>query len=163
MENSISSQNYDGLIIVASPNHTVKIKEIAKLLEITAKYDAATGTETVVLPLPAFPASRLVYAPTGPIDVDYDDVRVFKKAAVKGVQRALKAGIKKPLLVLDEEDTHFANVGLAIVLGALEALYVVRGPIQAADARAFVLSSLFDLLSQIPPTRVQISETNLIN
>jgi len=60
----------------------------------------------------------------GPIDPDYDDVRIFHKAASAGVKRALKAGSKQPLLVLFGEE--FKNGKLVTILGALDVLYTVR-------------------------------------
>lgn len=59
----------------------------------------------------------------GPIDADYDDVRIFKKAASAGVKRAVKAGSKRPLLVLFGEE--FKNGKLVTILGALDVLYTV--------------------------------------
>lgn len=86
--------------------------------------DPALESEIGILPAPDLPGKRLVHAPTGKIDPDYDDVRVLKNAAFKGMKRALKAKITKPLLILDA--TKFENGALAILLGALQALYVVR-------------------------------------
>lgn len=60
---------------------------------------------------------------TGPLDPDYDDARVFKRTAAVGIKRALKAGSKRPLLVLEEN--NFKNGQLVALLGALEALYTV--------------------------------------
>lgn len=73
-----------------------------------------------------------MHAPTGPIDPDYDDVRIFRETAAKGIKRALKSGITKPLLVL-EENPIFENSELATLLGALQALYVVSGTICFTD------------------------------
>ncbi|KAF4525276.1 hypothetical protein B566_EDAN009359 [Ephemera danica] len=44
------------------------------------------------------PCRRLVYAPTGKINRDFDDVRSYMDASGNGMRRALKAGIRKPLL-----------------------------------------------------------------
>lgn len=76
-------------------------------------------SEVAILPLPMLHAGRLVHAPTGPIDPDYDDLRIFKEAAIKGVKRAVKAGSKKLLVVLPGEMT-------VSLLGVFEALYSVR-------------------------------------
>ncbi|RZB40961.1 aminopeptidase W07G4.4, partial [Asbolus verrucosus] len=129
IENSLQSADYDGLLLVSSPNQLLKSTKLSTIINDAFSYDPALETETAVLPVPDLPAKRLVHAPTGPIDPDYDDVRVFKNAAVKGMKRALKAGVTKPLLVL-EENPAFENTELVTLLGALQALYV---PIQVRE------------------------------
>nr|CAD7197728.1 unnamed protein product [Timema douglasi] len=74
----------------------------------------------------ALPARRLVYSPTGKINREYHDVRSFSEAAGRGIKRALKAGMKSPLLVLTSHE-RFKQSEVVTLLGALEALYV---PIQ---------------------------------
>lgn len=121
-DDDLRSSQYDGLVLVSWPNAPAP-KIIGDVLDNALRLDEGLKTETAVLHVPNVPAGRLVYAPTGPIDPDYHDVRVFKQAALKGMQRALKAGIKKPLLVT-RKHADYVNSELAIVLGALEALYV---------------------------------------
>ena len=69
------------------------------------------------------PLNRLVYAPTGPQNRDYDDVRRYYDAAFNGIQKALKVGMKSPFLVV-VESKYFQHCKLAALLGALQALYV---------------------------------------
>lgn len=66
----------------------------------------------------------VVYSPL-PEFTDYHDVREYKKAAAKSLERAIKGGFKSPLLVVPQS-TRFANAELCTVLGALEELYMVR-------------------------------------
>ncbi|PFX15966.1 putative aminopeptidase W07G4.4 [Stylophora pistillata] len=86
-----------------------------------AKVDKAVGVETLV-----FSCAQdlpVVYAPTGPVNRDYDDVRRYYDAAVNGIKRALKGGSRCPLLVTISKDT-FPNAWSVSLLGALHALYV---------------------------------------
>lgn len=70
---------------------------------------------------------RIVYAPLGELD-DYDDVRVYERAAGKGIARAIKAGSKNPVLVLPTIDGgRFRFGALSTLLGAFHQLYVVSG------------------------------------
>ncbi|CAH1394814.1 unnamed protein product [Nezara viridula] len=69
------------------------------------------------------PAKRLFYSPTGPISPEYHDVRCFSEAARKGITRAVKAGVKAPLLVLGKYPT-FPQSQLVSLLGVMEGLYV---------------------------------------
>lgn len=77
----------------------------------------------------------VVWSPTGPLNRDYDDVRRYKDAADKGIKRALKAGKKKPLLVVDSTDgprsQDYQDAVLVALLGAFEAIYV---PIEVREA-----------------------------
>lgn len=66
---------------------------------------------------------RLIFSPVSSL-TDYDDVRSFSEAANKGIERAIKAGVTKPLLLLPSGE-KFQNAELVALLGALEALYVV--------------------------------------
>lgn len=59
------------------------------------------------------------------MDVDYDDIRSIKRAAYAGTKRAIKAGLKRPLVVLHEHP-RFQNAELVTLLAVLEAAYVVR-------------------------------------
>ncbi|XP_069774006.1 putative aminopeptidase W07G4.4 isoform X2 [Narcine bancroftii] len=79
--------------------------------------------EVVLIHAPLLPGARVIFSPTGPLNRDYDDVRRFSDAAVHGIKRALKAGIKNPILVCPPEGL-FKDAPLVTALGALHALYV---------------------------------------
>lgn len=117
--------------------------------------DSALEKEVVVLKVPGLPGNRLVFAPTGPVNRDYDDVRRFSDAAASGIKRsdvcphyvtfwhhrpsdpyvtvslicvssrALKAGMQRPLLVCPQHQ-DYKTCRLVAALGALQALYMVR-------------------------------------
>lgn len=65
---------------------------------------------------------RYVYAPTGPLNRCYDDVRRVQEAAVLGLEKAIKLGSEKPLL-LNCVPKSFENADLVAVLGALDAIH----------------------------------------
>ncbi|VEN50398.1 unnamed protein product, partial [Callosobruchus maculatus] len=130
--NAVSWQDidgYDGIVLVTAPDQLVIQKILHDAITEAQQYDASLTTELVVLPLPSL-KSKLVHSPTGPIDPDYGDVRAFKKAAASGIKRALKSGMKTPLLVL-EEHPRFQRAELVTLLGALQAIYV---PIQLRES-----------------------------
>lgn len=123
IEPNICSCDYDGIILVSGSAPGFDEPEPFKtVLYSAAQIDSALGVIGAVLPI-NLPAKRLIYSPTGPLNMDYHDVRSFAEAATSGIKRALKAGVKKPLLVL-LPDVRFENVELVTLLGALEALYV---------------------------------------
>ncbi|KAG7190674.1 hypothetical protein KM043_006752 [Ampulex compressa] len=123
IEPNICSCDYDGIILVSGNAPGLDEPEPFKtVLYSAAQIDAALGVIGAVLPI-NLPAKRLVYSPTGPLNMDYHDVRSFAEAATKGIKRALKAGVRCPLLAL-LPDVRFENVELVTLLGALEGLYV---------------------------------------
>ncbi|OAD55072.1 Putative aminopeptidase W07G4.4 [Eufriesea mexicana] len=123
IEPNICSCDYDGIILVSGCAPGFDEPEPFKtVLFSAAQIDSALGVIGAVLPI-NLPAKRLIYSPTGPLNMDYDDVRSFGEAATKGVERALKAGVRCPLFAL-LPDIRFENVELVTLLGALEGLYV---------------------------------------
>ena len=73
-----------------------------------------------------------MWSPTGPLNRDYDDVRRYKDASIKGVNRALKAGKRTPILLVDNNNNNEYEASLLVtLLGALEAVYV---PIEVREA-----------------------------
>lgn len=52
--------------------------------------DSGLGEEVVVIKVPGLPGNRLVFASTGPVNRDYDDIRRFSDAAVNGIQRSVE-------------------------------------------------------------------------
>ena len=72
--------------------------------------------------------NRMVYAPTGPVNRDYDDARRYYDAASNGIKRALAAGSKTPVLAFPSE-TSFEHAWTVSAFGALQALYT---PIEVA-------------------------------
>jgi len=123
----LESTDYDSIVLVGSDINGLKklndklFSTVQKHVELDASLESAGGVVPIELP-----SKRLVFAPTGKLDKDYDDVRRYADAAEKGVKRALGAGSKKPMLVV-LPCTKFANAPLVSVLGALQGLYV---PIQ---------------------------------
>lgn len=122
-EGTFSKADYDAVLLVSAAEQNIP-DELAGPISKVRRYDESADKEISIHELPNLPAKRLIYAPTGPIDPDYDDVRSFAEAADKGIKRLLKTGAKKPLLVL-LEDARFPKAELVTLLGALGALYVV--------------------------------------
>jgi len=104
---------------------------LAKYLPSLEQYKSADSSfekEGGIIPLNDGSVKRLIYSPVGPINRDYDDVRRFSDAALKGVKRALKAGAKSPLIALPSSNgsqDKYSLFDVATVLGAYEAIYVV--------------------------------------
>ncbi|XP_075236370.1 dipeptidase B [Lycorma delicatula] len=123
-EQSLSAGGYDAIVYApcSPPSSKEHPEPIRATLQQAAKLDANVETEGGVFEI-NLPSGRLIYSPTGPLNLDYQDVRSLGEAANKGISRALKAGAKSPLLVLPQCST-FPFGQLVSLLGALEALYL---------------------------------------
>lgn len=119
------NQNYDGIVLVTQSHETLtaELECLKAPLQDYSAVDGGLGDEVVVLKVPGLPGNRLVFASTGPVNRDYDDVRRFSDAAINGMKRAMKAGMKRPLLVCPPHCSYEKST-LAAALGALHALYM---------------------------------------
>lgn len=131
---NINDPQFDGVIIVrdTAEDLPAALKPLQESISAYAKLDNAAGkNEVVVIPASTLPSGRIIYAPTGPLTRDYDDVRRFQDAANKGVKRALSAGCKAPLLVVLGHK-QFTLTARVTALGAFHALYT---PIEVREAK----------------------------
>ncbi|KAG5840513.1 hypothetical protein ANANG_G00189600 [Anguilla anguilla] len=129
---SCNDENFDGIVLVA-PGFEKLPSELECLqapLQDYSSVDSAFNEEVVLVKAPGLPGNRLVYASTGPVNRDYDDVRRFSDAAGNGIRRALKAGMQRPLLVCPPHRSY-ENGPLVAALGALHALYM---PLEVREA-----------------------------
>ncbi|XP_044754376.1 putative aminopeptidase W07G4.4 [Coccinella septempunctata] len=152
----LNDPQYDGIILVVAPDQVDSVEEFSGVVKEALALDATLKTEVGVLAIPQFNAKRLIYAPTGAIDVDYDDVRCFRRAGLNAIKRACKAGVKNPLVyILGHPD--YKNAALVTLLGVLEGLYV---PIQI---REFNPSKLHSIQKVGVYGKQSIEKENLIN
>lgn len=141
IETNICSPDYDGIVLVCgTPPGCEEPEPFKTVLFASSQLDADFFNHISILPI-NLPAKRLVYSPTGTIDPDYDDVRLFTVAADKGIKRALQAGVRCPLLVL-LPDSRFENTELVTLLGALQALYVPLEVREIGPERCFKATRL---------------------
>jgi len=121
----LDSHDYDALVLVG-PDYKVSTSEaIISAVSNLAGVDASVASTGCVVPV-GLPCKRLVYSPTGPLDRDYDDLRRFSEAAGTGLKKAVAAGSKNPLLMVQGSmpGKGIEECQLAGLLGALAALYV---------------------------------------
>ncbi|XP_038133133.1 putative aminopeptidase W07G4.4 [Cyprinodon tularosa] len=130
--NDLKDQNFDGIVLVTQSHDTLpaELEFLKAPLQDYSSVDSGLGDEVVLIKVPSLPGDRLIFASTGPVNRDYDDVRRFSDAAVKGIKRALKAGMQRPLLVCPPHK-DYKNSPLVAALGALHALYM---PLEVREA-----------------------------
>ncbi|TWW60131.1 putative aminopeptidase W07G4.4 [Takifugu flavidus] len=126
------NQNFDGIVLVTQSHDTLpaELESLKAPLQDYSSVDSGLGEDVVVLKVPGLPGNRLVFASTGPLNRDYDDIRRFSDAAINGIKRALKAGMQRPLLVCPPHK-DYKNSSLVAALGALQALYM---PLEIREA-----------------------------
>jgi leucyl aminopeptidase len=132
LNQSSDETNSDSIVIVSLKiSKDLLTESLAKYLPSLEQYksaDASFEKEGGIIPLADKSVKRLIYSPVGPINRDYDDVRRFSEAALKGVKRALKAGAKRPIVALPSSSgsqEKYSFYDAATILGAYEAIYVV--------------------------------------
>lgn len=141
-EIDLHSSDYDGILWISTPDQKINNRELHTAVDELRRLDKAAESEIHVFPIKNLPAERLVYSPTGKLDPDYDDARIFRETADKGVRRLLKTGVKRPLVVLPSHEEH-TKAELVALLGVLNTLYVVSRPIYLHN----VLTSFFRKLN----------------
>nr|XP_021193643.2 putative aminopeptidase W07G4.4 [Helicoverpa armigera] len=130
IETNLQSVDYDAVILILYPED-IQVplpRHIQSFIDKIAKVDKHIHKTTTVWNCDYVSGERLVLSPTGKIS-PYHDARVVREAAYKGMVRAMDAGAKKPLLVV-QNVVNFPDGQLVCILGALEALYI---PLQTRE------------------------------
>ncbi|WP_194757539.1 M17 family metallopeptidase [Aliidiomarina indica] len=94
----LATQDFDALILVG-PQFAEVADGIDSAIAEGVRVHAGLLASGGVLACAGVPAERLILAPTGPLDRDYDDVRRFYDAARKAADIAVSAGAKRPVLM----------------------------------------------------------------
>jgi leucyl aminopeptidase len=127
----LDDQRFDAVVLV-SPGNVSGLAPLDRAISHAVKTDARVGRDVLLLPASDVAGGRLIFAPTGPITRDFDDVRRFADAARAGVVRARDAGARAPLLVIHGESARFDKALHVAVLGALAGLWE---PLEARETR----------------------------
>lgn len=124
-------------LIIITPDLALIPSEYAQAVNQAAKVDSRIGKQAVLMINPIAPGSRVIVAPTGPIERDYDDVRRFFDAAKAAITEAKAAGSVNPaMLVLGSDNTRYKNAVSVSYLGACQALWQ---PLEAREYHGDVI------------------------
>ncbi|KAI9253845.1 hypothetical protein BDA99DRAFT_486094 [Phascolomyces articulosus] len=101
---------YDGTIVFFSDKKA--LTSLIPAAQIYADMDQTFGEsiQVIVVPENQGPSKRIVIAPLGSINNDFDDVRRYKDAAFAAGKRALKAGVTAPIVVFADSPKE-SNLG----------------------------------------------------
>ncbi len=87
----------DALVVVATFTSALTDPAVAHLnaeVEAARAFDASFGDSATIWNAASSAVRRVVFAPLGDLDRDYDDVRRFADATADGIKRAVAAGAK---------------------------------------------------------------------
>jgi leucyl aminopeptidase len=138
IETNLQSSDYDAVILILYPEESKVTlpRHVVSFVDQATKLDKHVQKAVTVWNCDYVSGGRLVLTSTGNI-TPYHDVKVVRDAARKGVLRALEAGAKKPLVVV-QNVVDFPDGQLVAVLGALEALYIPLQHRERDDAKPYV-------------------------
>ncbi|CAH0731124.1 unnamed protein product, partial [Brenthis ino] len=138
IEANLQSTDYDGVVVVLYPQemNVALPTHICSFIERISNLDKHVHKVATVWNCDYVSGGRLILSPTGKIS-PYHDVKVIRDAAKKGMMRALDAGMKKPLLVV-ENVVDFPDGQLVCILGALEAFYKPLQIRERQDSKNFI-------------------------
>lgn len=131
---AVDRESWDAVVVVSPTLNLTDLAVIHDPLRAAAEVDACVGQNVVLIPTPGLAGGRLVFAPTGPLGRDWDDVRRYAEGAKAGIRRARDAGAKRPLLLVPRVplDGGYERAVEVALLGALEGLWE---PLEAREAR----------------------------
>lgn len=123
--------DFDAVIVVGDFAQDLP-EDFADFIEQAAQLDKRVGKQALLVAAEV-PGGRLILAPTGSLERDYDDVRVIAEAAGTGARIAQQAGSSKPLLVVFgvPQQARYGQAEAVAYWGACQALYE---PLEAREA-----------------------------
>ncbi len=124
---------FDCVLLVGHDVKNSGLKAIERTVLVAAAADASFDSRIALWPAPGAAGSRLVCAPTGPLQRDYDDVRRYADAAASGMRLARSAGAKSVLLVVQgaPQDPRYVAAASVAAQAAVGALWE---PLEAREA-----------------------------
>lgn len=133
LDEAMAADRFDALVAVSPISTFPDLMALDAAIAPVREIDDRLDKDVTLVFGPELPGKRLVYAPTGPLRRDYDDVRRIGDAARKGVLRARDAGARRPLLLLNSVPAAdgFAN---AMQVSLLESLAGLWEPLEAREA-----------------------------
>ncbi|VDL18736.1 unnamed protein product [Hymenolepis diminuta] len=124
----------DGICSLGEP-----FSGIEKILTAFEEVNPKISESCEVLAFPEHKSKRLIYAPTGKLNIDTADSRNIYDAAYNALIKAYKIGCRKPLLVLGElstgpRDEVWMQNDYPILNAILGALYALYTPLEIREA-----------------------------
>ena len=151
----IADADHDALIIISDDFSSLADQNLSQAITTHQAVDARIGKQVTLL---VIDSKRVILAPTGPLNRDYDDVRRYFDAAKQGILEAKASGSTKPALYLPQasQDGRYQHALEVAFLGACQALW------QPLEAREFHGQSI-EPISQISLIGANEQTTKAVN
>lgn len=119
-----ADSKWDALIIIGN-SFSALPDSLRRAVDEAKEVDHRVGREAQLLRTDAAPGKRLIVAPTGDLDRDYDDVRRYFDAAQQAARIAQQAGASKPAIWVQDIPGHadFNHAVAVTYFGLCQALY----------------------------------------
>lgn len=133
LADAYSKDGADALILIGHLD-TIDDSALAETIHNARQTDQRVGQQPLLITAERVPGQRLVAAPTGPLNRDFDDVRQVFDAAHAAAKIAQDAGARHPVIALNNvntDDPRYQQAFLAAYLGFCQALYQ---PLEAREA-----------------------------
>ncbi len=137
------SGQYDALIIIGNRIDSLP-QPFMDVLQQSSAVDSRIGQQCTLVVSESAPAQRLIFAPTGPLNRDYDDVRRVFSAAKAAIDVAKQAGSVKPALYVHgiSELPGYEFASEVAFLGANQALWQ---PLEAREHHGQAISPIQEI------------------
>jgi leucyl aminopeptidase len=130
----LQNEQWDSILMLATKFADQDIPvDLKSPIEKAKKLDASFDQGAIsIIACEGVASGRLIYQNIGDLGHDYDDVRLFSESAFALVERAIKAGVARPCLVVVgvPQQSKYAKALECAILGALEALW---SPLEARE------------------------------
>lgn len=152
-------EQYDAVIYLGPEGLLSQHPQLTETFATMAQVDQRVGKQVVLVHAAAAPGQRLVIAPTGPLERDYDDVRRYADAAEKAIRVACDAGSRRPALVVVKPDSlsQYQHAAQVAYLAACQALW------QPLEARERLVEAEIEPVEFIGMQGVTEDEANWLN
>lgn len=121
---ALSTAQADAFIIVASDAAAVPDAALSLFIQQAASIDQRVGKESLLLHCALVPGQKLIIAPTGALNRDFDDVRCFADVAKQAAQLAKSAGARQPVVwVQAPAEEIYAKATEVVYLAMAQALW----------------------------------------
>ncbi|MBS3798360.1 leucyl aminopeptidase family protein [Pseudoalteromonas sp. BDTF-M6] len=150
---------FDALIIISASLDSVP-QPYLDVLRQNGAVDSRIGKQCALVVCEAAPGQRLIFAPTGPLTRDYDDVRRVFAAAKAAIELAKQAGAVKPALGVSgiSELAGYEFASEVAFLGANQALWQ---PLEAREYHGEAISPI-EAIGVVGADDEQLKQMNAI-
>ncbi|MDP4984999.1 M17 family metallopeptidase [Pseudoalteromonas tunicata] len=156
----LATSECDSLILISDDFSAVEACPLYNEIKQLQQVDQRVGKQVLLTVCQSAPGQRLVLAPTGRINRDYDDVRRYFDAAKLAIVEAKAAGSKAPAIMLLNVPSSgkFQHALSVAAMGACQALWQ---PLEAREHHGASIEPIAQLYL-VGASEVQIKQLNAL-